>query len=275
MSLLLLAAIALTGLVAAGLGTMIGLGGGVFIVPVLAIVLGVDLKAAIAAGAVCVVFNSLRSSSVYLDRGLVNLRLAMVLLLSTALAAAIGGLIVVFAPVQLLKVVFALLLGGVVAVMVFGPDPSKARREGPDPWKLRGTYRRVSTGKTADYVPHHLRTGVGLSGVAGLTSGMLGIGGGAIQVPIMNTLMGVPLRVAVATSTFMVGITAVVSALIYAGAGLIDAAITVPALAGVLLGSRFGSHAGTRVKAETLRTFLIIILSILAIAMAYDGLFSA
>ncbi len=272
MSLFLIAGIALTGFLAAGLGTMVGLGGGVFVVPILAVVLGVELKAAIAASAVCVVLNSLRGSSVYLQRGLVNVKLAMVLQVSTAVAAIVGGLIVIFAPVQILKLLFAATLALTIGVMIARPNGGKRVKSGPDPYGLRASFDRPDDRGPAEYVPQHVRSGIGLSSVAGLTSGMLGIGGGAVQVPIMNTVMAVPLRAAVATSTFMVGITATVSALIYAGAGLVDVAVTVPAMAGIVVGAQMGGQLGSHVPVKMLRTLLIAVLLGLTIAMAADGL---
>jgi len=121
-------------------------------------------------------------------------------------------------------------------------------------------------------VPQRMTRGVTLSLLAGLSSGMLGIGGGAVQVPMMSAMMRVPLRAAAATSTFMVGTTASVSALILAMAGVVDVAVTVPAMAGVMLGSNLGARLGARVSAGALRQVLIMTLAVLTVAMAADGL---
>lgn len=272
MSPLLLLGIMATGFFAAGLGTMVGLGGGVIVVPVLAVLLGVELKAAIAASAVCVVLNSLRGSAVYLRQGLVNLKLAMILQITTAIFAIIGGLVVVYAPVQALKLVFAVTLGGTIIAMVARPGGAAGVQEGPDPFGVGVSYQKPDGGGRARYIPQHIRSGVGMSGLAGLTSGLLGIGGGAIQVPLMTAWMGVPLRAAVATSTFMVGMTATVSALIYAAAGLVDMAVTVPAMVGIVAGSQVGSRLATRLPVGILKKVLVGALVGLTIAMALDGL---
>ena len=272
MSSLLLIAIALTGFFAAGLGTMVGMGGGTFVVPILVVALGIDIRAAIAAGAICVVLTSLKGSSVYLEEGMVNMKLAMILEISTIVAAVAGAMVVIFAPVNALKVIFGLVLGLVALAMVINPRGRGSVKSGPDPYGLEASYDRPTKPGRKNYVPQKVRSGVGLNSMAGLTAGMLGIGGGAVQVPIMNKVMRVPMRAAVATSTFMVGMTALVSALIYTGAGLVDVAITVPAMAGIMLGSKAGSEMGSQVPASVLKTILIVVLAVLALMMVADGM---
>ena len=271
MSTLLLVAIALTGFFAAGLGTMVGMGGGTFVVPILVVALGIDVRAAIAAGAICVVLTSLKGSETYLKEGMVNMKLAMVLEISTIVAAVIGAMFVIFAPEAALKVIFGLVLGLTGIAMIADPKGRKTVDSGPDPLGLEDSYDRPTSSGERHYVPQKVRSGVGLNSLAGLTAGMLGIGGGAVQVPIMNKLMKVPMRAAVATSTFMVGMTAVVSALIYTGAGLVDVAVTVPAMAGILVGSQMGSKMGTRVPEDLLTKLLIGVLFVLAVMMIADG----
>ena len=271
MSALLLIAIALTGFFAAGLGTMVGMGGGTFVVPILVVALGIDIRAAIAAGAICVVLTSLKGSSVYLEEGMVNMKLAMILEVTTIVAAVAGAMVVIFAPVDALKVIFGLVLAMTALAMFVNPKGRGSVKSGPDPYGLEAAYDRPTKPGFRHYVPQKVRSGVGLNSLAGLTAGMMGIGGGAVQVPIMNKVMRVPMRAAVATSTFMVGITALVSALIYTGAGLVDVAVTVPAMAGIVVGSQMGSVMGSRVSASVLKTLLIAVLVVLAAMMMADG----
>ncbi len=271
MSTLLLVAIALTGFFAAALGTMVGMGGGTFVVPILVVALGIDVRAAIAAGAICVVLTSLKGSETYLKEGMVNMKLAMVLEITTIVAAVIGAMVVIFAPEAALKVIFGLVLGVTGLFMIVDPKGRATVRSGPDPLGLEAQYDRPTKPGKRQYVPQKLRSGVGLNSLAGLTAGMLGIGGGAVQVPIMNKLMKVPMRAAVATSTFMVGMTALVSALIYTGAGLVDVAVTVPAMAGILVGSAMGSNIGTQVPEDLLKRILVGVLFVLAVMMIADG----
>lgn len=272
MSTLILITIAIVGFLAAGLGTMVGMGGGTFVVPILAVVLGVDIKAAIAAGAICVVLNSLNGSSEYLKEGMVNMKLAMVLEISTICAAVLGALVVIFAPVAALKVIFGLVLLLTGIAMAINPKGKKTVESGPDPFGLEASFDRPQKSGEKQYVPQRVRRGIGLNSLAGLTAGMLGIGGGAVQVPIMNKMMKVPMRAAVATSTFMVGMTALVSALIYTGAGLVDVAVTVPAMAGILVGSQMGSKMGTQVPEKYLKIVLIVVLFVLSVMMMADGM---
>ncbi len=272
MSVLVLAAIALTGFFAAGLGTMVGMGGGTFVVPILVVALGIDIRAAIAAGAICVVLTSLKGSCAYLEEGMVNMKLAMVLEVTTIVAAVAGAMVVIFAPVEALKIIFGLVLAMTAVAMYINPKGRGSVKSGPDPYGLEASYDRPTKPGHRVYVPQRVRRGVGLNSLAGLTAGMMGIGGGAVQVPIMNKLMRVPMRAAVATSTFMVGMTALVSALVYTGAGLVDVAITVPAMAGIVLGSQMGSHIGTKASASILKVVLIGVLVVLAVMMVADGM---
>lgn len=272
MSALLLFEIGLAGFFAAGLGNMVGMGGGTFFVPILVVGLGIDIRVAIAAGAICVVLSSLKGSSVYLQEGMVNMKLAMILQISTIVAAIAGAMIVIIAPVAALKVLFGVVLAVTALAMFSGSRGRSSVRSGPDPYGLKASYDQPTRPGKRKYVPQKVRSGVGLNSLAGLTSGMFGIGGGAVQVPIMNKLMRVPMRAAVATSTFMVGMTAVVSALIYTGAGLVDVAVTVPAMAGILLGSQAGSEMGTRVPESVLKVLLVVVLAVLAVMMVADGM---
>ena len=262
----------ITALLAGGFGSMVGLGGGIFIVPILSVVLGVDLKVAIAASAICVVVNSLSGTGVYLRAHMVHIKLGLLLQITTTIGAIVGGLLVVYAPVHLLKAGFAIILYAMIASMIRKPDPkppseaAKADRLG-----LKSSYEDPALGTTVTYTPEAIVPGMFFSTAAGLVSGLLGIGGGAVQVPLMNTVMGVPLKASSATSTFMVGITASVSALIYYSSGLVDATVTVPAIIGVLLGSQTGARLGRTVPTAILQAVLIVVLIILATAILLEA----
>lgn len=263
----------ITALLAGGLGSMCGLGGGIFIVPVLSVVLGIDLKVAIAASAVSVVVNSLSGTGVYLRAHMVHIKLGLFLQISTTLGAIIGGLLVVYAPTHLLKGGFAILLYAMIASMIRKPTPRPPSAAATaDRLGLQSSYTDPALGTTITYTPDRLGTGMFFSIGAGLVSGLLGIGGGAVQVPLMNTVMRLPLKASAATSTFMVGITASVSALIYYSSGLIDAAVTIPALFGILLGSQTGARLGRNVPTAVLQAVLIVILLILATAILLESL---
>ena len=262
----------LMSMAAGGLGSMCGLGGGIFLVPLFSVLLGVPLKAAIAASAVCVVVNSLTGANIYLRQKMVNVRLALALQITTAIGALIGGLLVVFAPERLLQFVFALVLYIMIFFMLRPTPILKADADGADPFLFRGAYFDPSLSEVVTYLPRRVRLGMGMSGLAGFISGMLGVGGGPIKVPLMNGVMRLPVKAAVATSTYMVGMTASVSALIYYSSGLVDTRVAVPAVLGILLGAQGGSRLGSHAPAEFIRRVLIVILVALATVMLVEAI---
>ncbi len=253
------------GLAAAGaavLGSMLGLGGGVFLVPLFTLFFGIDARVAIAASAVSVVTNSVAGSSVHLRSGFTNVRLAMLLQVTTAGGAIAGALIAVDADLAVLNGVFgAVLIASAISMLIRRQAVvPNAPPDAPDPLRLRAEYIDPATGRTVAYIPRRLRAGVGASGVAGVLSGMLGIGGGAVQVPTMNLLMRVPVKAAAGTSTFMVGMTAVASAFVFYADGLIDPRVVVPAMVGIFLGARIGSQLTRRVRTQDLVVVFVLIL---------------
>ncbi|MFU8803345.1 MAG: sulfite exporter TauE/SafE family protein [Bradymonadaceae bacterium] len=257
---------------AGGLGSMCGLGGGIFLVPLFSVLLGVPLKIAIAASAVSVVVNSLTGAGIYLRQKMVNVRLTLALQITTAIGALIGGLLVVFAPERVLQFVFAVILYVMIFIMLRPTPIIEADDGSTDPYGFRGTYFDPSLSETVSYFPVRIRLGMFLSGIAGFISGMLGVGGGPIKVPLMNGVMRLPVKAAVASSTYMVGMTASVSALIYYSSGLVDTRVAVPAVMGILLGAQVGSRLGTRAPAMLIRRVLIVILIVLATVMFVEAL---
>jgi uncharacterized membrane protein YfcA/uncharacterized membrane protein len=253
--------------VAGVLGSMLGLGGGVFIVPILSAFFGIPLKVTIAASAVSVVVNSLGGTSVYLKHDMSNVRLGMVMELTTAVGAIIGGLIVVWIAPDALRVIFGVALLGMGVAMFMRqhqPDPITS---GPDRLRLRQNFHDPSTNEDIDYIPQRVKVGVATGSLAGIISGMLGIGGGAVKVPIMNAIMRVPVKAAAATSVFMVGITVSASAFIYYLHNIIDLSVTVPAVLGVVIGSQTGARVSRHLKNVVLVRFLVLILVYLAVTL--------
>ncbi len=260
--------IALFTALAGVLGSMLGLGGGVFMVPVLSIFFGISLKSAIAASAVAVVANSVVGSAVHLRSRFVNLRLAMLMEVATTIGALGGGLIVVLISPDALRAIFGLVLLYVSYAMLRRSTGSgDVDQTGPDPLRLAATYDDPATGDTVHYVPHKLLLGIPVSTIAGLLSGLLGIGGGVIKVPIMNTIMGVPVKAAAGTSTFMVGITVAASAWVYYSNGLIDPQVTVPAVLGIIAGARAGATLARRLRSRVLVQVLVAVLAYLAVSL--------
>jgi uncharacterized membrane protein YfcA len=252
------------GLAAAGtaiLGSMLGLGGGVFLVPIFTLFFGVDQKLAIGASAIAVATNSVVGSTVHLESRFTNLRLAMILQVTTAAGALIGAIIGVWAPERAINVLFGLVL--VYAALSMGRKRSGATVDtsnDPDPHRLGAEYIDPQSKTVVRYVPRNLKPGLAISSFAGAMSGMLGVGGGVIQVPVMNVLMAIPMKAAAGTSSFMVGVTTVATASVYYSRGKIDPTVVVPAMVGIFVGSQFGSRLTRRLKPQRLMIIFVLIL---------------
>jgi len=240
---------------AAGMfGSLLGLGGGVLIVPLLTLGFGLPLREAVGVSLVSVIMTSSAAAGVYLERHVANLRLGMSLELFTALGALIGGSVAFLLDERLLALLFA----GLSAYIAF----SMARRRS-DP----GRQPAGAEGAPDGYVVHDMGKGVIGATFAGVISALLGIGGGIIKVPLMNLAMGVPLRVATATSNLMIGITASASAVIYLLRGEIDPYVAGPTAIGVFLGATLGSRLAPRIDLRYLRALFVIVLIYTSIQM--------
>jgi hypothetical protein len=248
--------------VAAILGSMLGLGGGVFLVPILTLFFGIDPKFAVGASAVVVVTNSVVGSTNHLRIRFTNPRLAMLLQIATATGAIAGALYGVAADPRVIYGVFG-------AVLVYAAVSMVAKRERavtapppdtPDPLRLGAAYRDPAIRAEIAYIPVKPGWGLGVGAGAGVISGMLGVGGGVVMVPAMNLLMRVPVKAAVGTSTFMVGITSVATAFVFYSQGFIDPTLVVPAIIGVFLGGQIGSRLTRRIRAQRLALLFAVIL---------------
>jgi uncharacterized protein len=265
--LIYLATGAATGLV----GAMLGLGGGVFLVPLLTLVFDVPIRAAVAASLISVIATATASSTVNLDQGLVNMRLAMALEVATTVGGLGGGLAAsMFSTQQLF-----LLFGATLAVMGVLMMIRSGRRNviadvSVDPGRLGGRLEEGDT--TYVYRVRRLPLGLGASLVAGAVSGLLGLGGGIIKVPVLNTFCGVPIRVAAATSAFMIGVTAAASAFVYFARGDIVLPVAAAVALGALPGSVAGARLGQRVDARALKIFMAVVLLAVGGRMALEAL---
>ena len=247
---------------------MLGLGGGVFLVPILTLFFDIDQKLAIGASAVAVVTNSVVGSTVHLRGRFTNLRLAMLLQSTTAVGAIIGAVISVYANPGFINAVFGLMLVYAALSMLRSRGAVPASPElGSDPMQLGATYNDPATKKTVSYVPQRIKVGLGISAVAGTLSGMLGVGGGVIQVPAMNILMRIPIKAAAGTSSFMVGITSVATASVYYADGKIDPTVVVPAMIGIFVGAQIGSRLTRRVRTQNLASIFVIVLLYLGVSL--------
>lgn len=265
-------AILLVAALSGTLGAMVGLGGGVFMVPIFSAFLGVPIKFAIAASALAVIVNSLGGASVYLQHRMVNLRLALVMLVATALGAIFGALLVASAPVNALRLVFSLALYAMIVLLSLQRATAQPVTTGPDRFQLAANFFDPAVGGVVSYIPQRVLLGTASSTIAGLLSGLLGVGGGFVQVPLMNVLMRVPVKAAAATSAYMLGVTVVGSVLLYYANDLLVPQVAVPAALGVFLGSQVGSRLGRRVHGRWLKRVLMVILLYLATTLLLQAL---
>jgi uncharacterized membrane protein YfcA len=265
--LLLVGVGAVTGLV----GSLLGLGGGVFLVPLLALALGVPIRTAIAASLISVIATASASSTVNLERGLVNVRLGLVLEVATSLGGLTGGVVAALLTQRQLFLVFGctlVLMGGLVVLRSGRRNVIPDERL--DPGVLGG---RLVEGDRA-YVYRLKRTPVALlaSLVAGAISGLLGVGGGIVKVPVLNTFCGIPIRVAAATSAFMIGVTAAASVFVYYAGGHVALALAAAVALGALPASLLGARLSQRVEARALKLLMAVILLGVGVRMALEGL---
>jgi uncharacterized membrane protein YfcA len=279
----------LAGGAAAGLfGSLLGLGGGVLLVPLLTLVFGLDLREAVGVSLISVIVTSSAAAGVYLERNVANLRLGMTLELFTAIGALVGGLIAFLVDERWLSLLFAGLLVYVAITMLRAhePAPDDGARLPPD--VKDDDHRHVEPAPTMDlasfrtaalahlsgdtYAIRHLGRGVAGSAGAGVVSALLGIGGGIIKVPLMHVGMGVPLRVASATSNLMIGITAAASAVIYLIRGEVDPYVAGPVAIGVFVGASLGSRAAHRVDLRVLNLLFVAVLLWTALQMLLKAL---
>ena len=250
-------------------GSLLGLGGGVMIVPLLTLGFGLPLRDAVGVSLVSVIMTSSAAAGVYLERHVANLRLGMTLELFTALGALVGGSIAFLLDERLITLLFAALLVYVAATMArAGTAQSSAVSElDVAPVASAGTARVLDRLSGEGYRVRNLGRGVVGATGAGVASALLGIGGGIVKVPLMHIAMGVPLRVATATSNLMIGITAAASAVIYIAHGGIDPYVAGPTAIGVFLGASAGSRLSHRVNLQLLRWLFVAVLGYTAIQM--------
>lgn len=256
-------------MVAATLGSMLGLGGGVFLVPILTLFFDVDPRIAVGASAICVVSNSVVGSTVHIQSGFTNLRMAMVLQVTTAAGATIGALIALRVDASVISIVLGLILLYSAASMLRQRrvTPPPVPKDAPDPWQLRTTFVDPATKQAFDYLPQRIETGMAISSGAGFLSGLTGIGGGAIQVPLMNLVMKLPVKAAAGTSSFMVGLTAVATAAVFYAHDQIDPSVVLPAMLGIFLGARIGSQITRRLPTQRLILVFVVVLAYLGASM--------
>jgi len=263
--------------VAAGvIGALGGVGGGIVVIPALTVVFGVDLRLAIGASIVSVIATSSGAAAAYVRDRLTNLRLGMFLELATTGGAVVGALLTPVVAPALLYV----LLGGILlvsaAMQLMRLDHELPATLPPTGFarllRLGDRYPDARLSREVAYEPQRIPLGFALMGLAGLASGLLGIGSGALKVIAMDGAMRVPIKVSSATSNFMIGVTAAASAGIYVGRGDVDVQIAAPVSLGVLVGAIIGSRVLGRLSNATIRRLFVPILIAVGIETILRGL---
>jgi hypothetical protein len=261
------------GSLAAGfLGSLTGLGGGVVIIPLLTLVFGVDIRYAIGASLVSVIATSSGAAAAYVKEGFSNIRIGMFLEIATVVGALAGAFLALRLSTPVIAVIFGLVLIH-AAYVSSRPRLETSGVEKPDKLatvlKMHGTYP-TSRGLKA-YNVSSVPFGFALMFIAGILSGLLGIGSGAVKVLAMDQAMRLPFKVSTATSNFMIGVTAAASAGIYLHKGYIDPGLTMPVMLGVLLGASLGARHLFEAETQKLRVVFSVVIFLLALQMIYSG----
>lgn len=260
----------LSGLVAGAFGALLGLGGGILIVPILTLGFDMPLTAAVGTSLICVIATSTGGAAVNVRAGRADVRLGILLGAGTVVGALTGGVVAGLLPERIIAALFAALLCYTSYSMGRGVLRRPAETTGeearpPAPLDANGEDR------------HHRRLPVALGGsfLAGNVSGLLGVGGGLVIVPLIHLVMGAPMRVAVATSNFMIGITAAAGAYAYLFRGDVDANVAAPVVLGVAAGSALGARWSGRIRQGWLVALFVVVMLYVAFQMAMKALGSA
>jgi uncharacterized protein len=265
-----------TASVAAGLiGSLVGLGGGVFVVPLLTLVFGLPLHEAIGASIISVIATSSGAAAAFLRDRITNLRIGMFLEIATTLGAITGAFLTAIAPTGLLFLIFGLVLAVSAAplIMRFGEELPQGVKN--DRWAdalgLAGSYHDEYLGRTISYQVERVPLGIVMMYIAGTISGLLGIGSGTFKVLAMDTVMRLPIKVSTTTSNFMIGVTAAASAGIYFERGDINPVIAAPVALGVLVGATVGARTLGRLSNRSVRKLFVPVLLFIALSMLIRG----
>jgi len=266
------ALIAFGSLLAGFLGALTGLGGGVVIVPMLTLLFGVDIRYAIGAALVSVIATSSGAAAAYVRDGYSNIRVGMFLEIATTIGALSGAALALYLRASIIAIIFGVVLL-YSAYVSYRQKEHAVKDEGPD--RIATWLQMDSSFPTANGLEtYHVRRvplGFVIMYIAGVLSGLLGIGSGAVKVLAMDQAMKLPFKVSTTTSNFMIGVTAAASAGIYLSRGYIDPGLAMPVMLGVLAGSLLGARVLASAKVKTLRIVFSAVIGILAIEMIYNG----
>lgn len=261
------------------LGSLLGLGGGIIVIPALTLLLKIDIRYAVGASIVSVIATSSGAAAAYVRERMTNLRVAMVLEIATTSGALSGAYLAGHIGGRWLYIIFGLVMGYSSLMMARKRKETGFEgdfvRKAPlsDYLRLHGSYYDEAEGREIVYRVVRARVGLVLMYIAGVVSGLLGIGSGALKVPAMDLAMRLPIKVSTATSNFMIGVTAAASAGVYFARGDIDPFIAAPVATGVLIGATAGSHLLGHLKSSTIRLVFVAALLWVSAQMLMKGVF--
>jgi uncharacterized membrane protein YfcA len=274
MSVIELTIIILIGSYFAGLlGSLTGLGGGFIVIPLFTLVLHVDIHYAIGASLISVIATSSGSAAAYVKEGITNMRLGMFLEIATTAGALMGAMLAIYIPTHYIAILFGtiLIISALMSLQKKTEQIVKHKSYLAEKLKLNGNYPTADG--TVDYGVTNVGGGFFMMLFAGVISGLLGIGSGALKVVAMDGVMRIPFKVSTTTSNFMIGVTAAASAVVYLQRGYIDPALSMPVVIGVILGALTGSKILVNsTSSKWMRVMFAVVVSVVAIQMIYNGI---
>ena len=260
---LILAGLIVLGLCSGIFGALFGLGGGVIFVPVLMLIFELEPTEAVAISLIGIIAGSVGASTVLVDRGLSNVRLGLLLEITTCVGAIAGAIIATYLDSWILMVLFSVIIIYSGIRMIVNPERTVEPATGEDT-AMTFRYTDESVGEDVRYEVQNVGSGMGLCTIAGALSSMTGVGGGAVKVPLMNIHMHVPMKAASSTSSYMIGITAFSGAITYFFAGEVILAYAACVAIGAFVGSLVGARYARKVPAKHLRKYFSIVLFFMA-----------
>lgn len=267
--------IAAVSIVAGVIGSLVGLGGGILVVPLLTIAFGVYPEVAIGVSIVSVIATSSGAAAAYVRDQMTNMRVGMFLEIATTIGAIGGAFLAIIISPAYLFVIFGvvLLVSAIPLVVRIGEElPAGVTNDRfARALRLSSRYPDATIGREVEYQVTNVPAGFGMMSVAGVLSGLLGIGSGTFKVLAMDVAMKLPMKVSTTTSNFMIGVTAAASAGIYFERGDINPLYAAPVAVGVLVGATLGAKILARFTNATIRKVFIPILVIMAVEMLIRG----
>lgn len=263
------------GLLASMLGSMVGIGGGIIIVPALTILMQIDIKEAIGSSLISIVAMSSMASAAYAKKGWIHFQLGYILVVSTLFGSIIGSQIAVNAHTQVLELIFGLFL--IVPAVLLLKKPARIEKPTMDSFtgiigRIKGEFAEFPGQPALPFVVRRIKTQIAAVTASGLFSGLLGIGGGLLNVPVIHQIGGVPFKVAAATSTLMMGLTSLMAVVIFLGSGSVNPSLSANVVLGALLGAYVGPKLSTYVPVGWLIRLLVVLMIVSSLRMIYRAL---